>query len=431
MAATTSATAAGSRRRVPGGPATRRRRGRPSRAVRRCRHGPRRAAASRGGRVSPCTSTRPARRARVPVGADLSGVRPSRRRPVPAVASERVPLPSVARGVPAGAEGGVRPAGDAGGVGQDRRAPVWPAPRGRGALGRPGCGAARAPLVHGSGAAARGRGRTSRSLESRGIRDVTGAVFPLTARKPKRNVTAGDGRCRRRGRRRRARTPSSASGRRPAGGRRARGAPGASHQGGEEAAQGLFVALRVGVPHGARAGRAGRCGGLTRSGRRAASRGRAPRGRGCRPGRGRSGSAPRSGLAGRRLPASRSPCSPVAALGGPDGERQQGAGVRRAAARARRVASQSRTGESRTRPLIRSRSAGVGGGVQGHGGAGGPAVQDDALGAVAHGVADGRVQVAPLGLAEVAEPVRGAGCAGVAAVGEVEHREAAACAGTP
>ncbi len=41
------------------------------------------------------------------------------------------------------------------------------------------------------GAAARGRGRTSRSLESRGIRDVTGAVFRLTVRKPKRNVTGG------------------------------------------------------------------------------------------------------------------------------------------------------------------------------------------------------------------------------------------------
>lgn len=52
------------------------------------------------------------------------------------------------------------------------------------------------------------------------------------------------------------------------------------------------------------------------------------------------------------------------------------------------------------------------GGAQGHGGAGRPAVEDDAGRAVADGVVDGRVEVAPLGVPEVAEAVGGAGAPG-------------------
>lgn len=72
---------------------------------------------------------------------------------------------------------------------------------------------------------------------------------------------------------------------------------------------------------------------------------------------------------------------------------------------------------------MRSRSGEAGRGVQGHGGAGGPAVQDDVPGTVAHGEADRGVQVAPFGGAEVAEAVGGTRGSGVSPVGDVQHGE--------
>ena len=130
----------------------------------------------------------------VPVGADLSRgqaqvarrpVRRSPRRGWPCRRLSRCRRPGRGRRRPSGRRGPRRPG---------RSAPFWPAPRAPvcppegGARG--GASAAGSQL---EGAAARGRGRTSRSLESRGIRDVTGAVFRLTVGKPKRNVTGGDG----------------------------------------------------------------------------------------------------------------------------------------------------------------------------------------------------------------------------------------------
>lgn len=70
-----------------------------------------------------------------------------------------------------------------------RTALAWRASSARGGVpsGGRGAGLVRR-VVTALRAVARGRGRTSRSLESRGVRDVTGAVLPLTARKPKRKA---------------------------------------------------------------------------------------------------------------------------------------------------------------------------------------------------------------------------------------------------
>lgn len=59
---------------------------------------------------------------------------------------------------------------------------------------------------------------------------------------------------------------------------------------------------------------------------------------------------------------------------------------------------------------------GLGGGAQGHRGPGPPAVQHDLRRTPVDGVADGGVDVAPLGVAEVGEAVRGGRCSLVASV---------------
>ncbi|CAM5681001.1 hypothetical protein SALBM217S_07430 [Streptomyces griseoloalbus] len=72
---------------------------------------------------------------------------------------------------------------------------AWRASSARGGVPSGGLGAGRVRrVVTARRAVASARGRTSRSLELRangssGFRDVTGAVFPLTARKPNRNRT--------------------------------------------------------------------------------------------------------------------------------------------------------------------------------------------------------------------------------------------------
>ncbi len=161
--------------RVRGGRATRRRRAPPSRAARRSRPGPRRAAAA-GRAVSPCSSTSPASRARSQPARTCAGESSGRRPHVRGVGRER--------GWRCRGPGAGRPVGDAYGVGEHRPGLAGQFRAGRGALGGRGAGLVRR-LVTALRAVARGRGRTSRSLESRGVRDVTGAVLPLTARKPK------------------------------------------------------------------------------------------------------------------------------------------------------------------------------------------------------------------------------------------------------
>lgn len=103
---------------------------------------------------------------------------------------------------------------------------------------------------------------------------------------------------------------------------------------------------------------------------------------------------------------------PGLALGGPDGEGQQRGGHApgRGEGAQRGPPVQHRGVEDEAADAVAE--SGVDGRVQGHRGAGRPAVQDDVLRAVAHGVADGSVEVAPFGLAEVGEAVRERGASG-------------------
>ena len=199
-----------------------------------------------------------------------------------------------------------------------------------------------------------------------------------------------------------------------------------SHQRGEEAAQRLLVGRRVGVPHGARAGRRATVWRVTRSGRRAARRReRAPGGDRVVGAVHQQGRHRERGRGGRRS-SRRSPCSPVRPWAARTASGSRKPGVRRAPARARSVTSQSRTGESSTSPEMRSRRAEWAAACSAMVAPVDQPCRMTRRRAVAHGVADGRVQVAPLGLAEVVQAVRGAGGAEVAAVGEVEHGEAVA-----
>ncbi len=141
-----------------------------------------------GRALSPCTSISPARRAVSQSARTSAAVRPSSRAARSAVASERVALPSAValpRPRAASAQRATRAA-------SARPARAILASSDRAGVPSGGRGAARRGRrwVIACGAAARGRGRTSRSLESRGIRDVTGAVFRLTVRKPKRNAVS-------------------------------------------------------------------------------------------------------------------------------------------------------------------------------------------------------------------------------------------------
>lgn len=222
---------------------------------------------------------------------------------------------------------------------------------GRGA-GRGGRAWVTTPSVR-TGAAARVRGRTSRSLESRGIRDVTGAVFRLTVRKPKRNRFGAL--CGRRGR---VRGPACAGGLR---GPSCASVPcvGRSR---EELHEGVRKRRSVSSYVCGSAFHMAPCGALstvwseTKSGRRAASSRDRPQGA-----ISSSGPCIRSvgtlSASGWAAVSRRSPCSPVRPWAARTASGSKGPGIRRAWARARSVTSQARTGESRTSPEMRSRKA--------------------------------------------------------------------------
>ncbi|CAM5618563.1 hypothetical protein SMICM304S_04293 [Streptomyces microflavus] len=133
-----------------------------------------------GRAVSPCSSMRPASRARSQPARTCAG---ESSRAVAARSSAWVAsgaaLPGA--GAPA-AQWAMRTA-------SARTGRAWRASSVRGGVPSGGRGAGLVRRVDTAlRAVARGRGRTSRSLESRGVRDVTGAVLPLSARKPKRKV---------------------------------------------------------------------------------------------------------------------------------------------------------------------------------------------------------------------------------------------------